>query len=208
MSHDPHRDMRRHLAAEAYEWRKRAIRENRPHLHAVQASAEPKAPVEAATEPPILVGYDGTAGALPALAWALREAQDRQAPLVIVRAWQWDEELAEPGLVGPQEQLSELAYSTLPDWVREAQDVSVLLPAHAAGPAIVEHSAGAAMIVVGRRRLGHVQRVWLGSTSAYVMQHAACPVVVVPETAADETQPRPKPAGDVRDGPAGRGTRV
>jgi nucleotide-binding universal stress UspA family protein len=208
MSRDPHRDMRRHLAAEAYEWRKRAARESRPHLHAVPAPAEPEAPAEGAPKPPIVVGYDGTAGALPALAWALREAQDRRAPLVIVRAWQWDEELAEPGLIGPREQLSDLAYSTLPDWVRDAQDVSVLLPAHAAGPAIVEHSAGAAMIVVGRRRLGHVQRAWLGSTSAYVMQHAACPVVVVPEPARGETQPPPEPAGDVRDGPADRGTRV
>src|SRR3954447_5910925 len=142
---------------------------------------------------PILVGYDGTAGALPALRWAANEARSRNVPLVIVRAWQSDEELAEPGLIGPEDQLPELAYSTLPDWVRGAENVSVVLAAHAAGPAIVEHSADAAMIVVGRRRLGPVQRTWLGSTSSYVMQHARCPVVVVPETAAAPSSAVPAP---------------
>lgn len=140
---------------------------------------------------PVVVGYDGTAGALPALSWALAEASDRHVPLIIVRAWQWDEELAEPGLVGPPEQLSELAYRTLPDWVRNAQNVSVVLAPRAAGPALVAHSADAAMVVVGRRRLGAMQRVWLGSTSSYVVQHAHVPVVVVPETARTSEHPVP-----------------
>jgi nucleotide-binding universal stress UspA family protein len=171
--------MRRHLAAEAYEWRKKAMSEASPRLEVVS-----DVPTEAATPPlPIVVGYDGTAGALPALSWALAESQARGVPLIIVRAWQWDEELAEPGLLGPEEQVEELAHSTLPDWVRDAEGVSVVLAPRAAGPAIVKEGGEAALIVVGRRRLGALQRAWLGSTSAYVVQHAPCPVVVVPETA-------------------------
>lgn len=183
MTRDPHRDVRRHLAAEAYEWRKKAMRQNRPHLQAVPAApAETDMRAEAAPARPIVVGYDGTAGALPALTWALDEARSRDVPLIIVRAWQWDDELAEPGLVGTPEQVEELAHSTLPDWVQDEEETSVVVAPRAAGPAIVEQGMDAAMIVVGRRRLGAVQRVWLGSTSSYVVQHAACPVVVVPET--------------------------
>lgn len=178
MSQDPQEEVRRHLAAEAYQWRKRTRPEPKPYLAAVPDARTAVAPPQR----PIVVGYDGTAGALPALAWALTDAQARHAPLIIVRAWQWDEELAEPGLVGPKEQLSELAYSTLPDWVRDAEGVSVVLAPRAAGPAIVNAGRDAALIVVGRRRLGAMQRVWLGSTSTYVVQHAPCPVVVVPET--------------------------
>lgn len=183
MTRDPHRDIRRHLAAEAYEWRKNAMRRNRPHLQAVAAAPdETDEPAEVAPARPIVVGYDGTAGALPALTWALEEARGRDVPLIIVRAWQWDDELAEPGLLGTPEQVEELAHSTLPDWVRDAERTSVVVAPRAAGPAIVEQGIEAAMIVVGRRRLGALQRAWLGSTSSYVVQHAACPVVVVPET--------------------------
>jgi nucleotide-binding universal stress UspA family protein len=177
MTRDPHRDIRRHLAAEAYEWRKNAMRQNRPQLHAVA-----DVPTEAAPARPIVVGYDGTAGALPALTWALEEARGRDVPLIIVRAWQWDEELAEPGLLSTPEQIEELAYNTLPDWARDVEGVSVVLAPRAAGPGIVEQGGAADLIVVGRRRLGALQRAWLGSTSSYVVQHAPCPVVVVPET--------------------------
>jgi nucleotide-binding universal stress UspA family protein len=176
MSRDPYLDMRRHLAAEAYHWKEGQRREEQAQLESV---AEPP---QAATVPPIVVGYDGTAGALPALSWALTEAQGRQAPLVIVRAWRWDEELAEPGLLVESEQLEELARSTLPDWVREAEDLRVVVAPGAAGSSIVEQGGTAELIVVGRRRLGALQRAWLGSTSKYVVEHAPCPVVVVPET--------------------------
>jgi nucleotide-binding universal stress UspA family protein len=153
------------------------MRQNRPQLHAVA-----DVPTEAAPARPIVVGYDGTAGALPALTWALEEARGRDVPLIIVRAWQWDEELAEPGLLSTPEQIEELAYNTLPDWARDVEGVSVVLAPRAAGPGIVEQGGAADLIVVGRRRLGALQRAWLGSTSSYVVQHAPCPVVVVPET--------------------------
>ena len=177
MTRDPHRDIRRQLATEAYLWRTKARSQARPYLKVV-----PKARGEAPKRA-IVVGYDGTAGALPALTWALAEARGRHAPLTIVRAWQSDEQLAGPGLVQSQQQLEELAYDTLPDWARDVEGVTVVLAPRAAGPGIVEQSSDATMIVVGRRQLGALQRAWLGSTSSYVVQHASCPVVVVPEIA-------------------------
>src|SRR5436305_27144 len=81
--------------------------------------------------PPVVVGYDGTAGALPALQWALEESLRSGAPLRVVRAWQWDDELAEPGLLRPATDLPELARVTLPEAVRDADDVTVVLAAGA-----------------------------------------------------------------------------
>ena len=37
-------------------------------------------------------------------------------------------------------------------------------------------------ILVGNRGLGAVQRMWLGSFSQYIVNHAPCDVVVVKET--------------------------
>ena len=49
-----------------------------------------------------------------------------------------------------------------------------------AGPAIIDNAHDAELIVVGRRGLGAVRSLVLGSVSSYVVQHATCPVLVVP----------------------------
>lgn len=48
------------------------------------------------------------------------------------------------------------------------------------GLCTVAEELRAAAIVVGSRGLGGVKRFFLGSVSGYVVQHAPCPVVVVP----------------------------
>ena len=49
-----------------------------------------------------------------------------------------------------------------------------------AGPGIIANARDAELIVVGRRGLGTVRSLVLGSVSSYVVQHATCPVLVVP----------------------------
>jgi nucleotide-binding universal stress UspA family protein len=50
---------------------------------------------------------------------------------------------------------------------------------------LLEQSADARLIVVGRRGLGGFKSLLLGSVSHQVVQHAKCPVVVVNQPATD-----------------------
>jgi nucleotide-binding universal stress UspA family protein len=45
---------------------------------------------------------------------------------------------------------------------------------------LVKASAGADMVVLGRRGMGGFARLLMGSVSSQVAQHAACPVLIVP----------------------------
>jgi nucleotide-binding universal stress UspA family protein len=50
----------------------------------------------------------------------------------------------------------------------------------AAGPFLAERSESLDLLVCGSRRYGPLRAVLLGSVTADVLSHAACPVVVVP----------------------------
>lgn len=64
------------------------------------------------------------------------------------------------------------------------------------GPVLADYSGRFDLLVVGSRGYGPLRRVLLGSVSSYLMDHARCPVVVVPrgthvaaDTSADATAP-------------------
>lgn len=138
---------------------------------------------------PIIVGYDGSAGAEVALRWALTEATLRRAPVRLVCA------VGDP--------LRTTSFPPMPGDVpsegehRRAQallDRAVIEATSADRPAIAvvgvvregfasivlcEESKGAEMLVVGHRGLGGFAGLLLGSVSLDVTSHAHCPVVVV-----------------------------
>ena len=75
----------------------------------------------------------------------------------------------------------ELLRSTVAAVAGDAADrIELVIAETPAGQAIIEHATDAEMIVVGRRGLGHVRSLVLGSVSSHVVQHATCPVLVVP----------------------------
>ncbi|MDP2710010.1 MAG: universal stress protein [Solirubrobacteraceae bacterium] len=64
-------------------------------------------------------------------------------------------------------------------------DVSIRIPLAAPGPAIVDAcSDGIDLLVAGSRAYGPLRSVLVGSVSRYLVDHAPCPVLVVPRRAA------------------------
>lgn len=141
---------------------------------------------------PVVVGVDAHEYSTGAVAFAFAEAQRRQAPLVALHSWWWDE----PNVVLVARDLDEehervldehrLAVAEmLAGYREEFPEVRVtesLVHGHAA-TTLVQESRGAQLLVVGRRGLGGFPGLLLGSVSHHVARHAHCPVVVVPSPA-------------------------
>ncbi|GAA2162504.1 universal stress protein [Pedococcus bigeumensis] len=133
---------------------------------------------------PIVVGYDSSSAGQPAFDWALQEAERRHVPLhlMVSRGVLY----AAAPTVGAA---SPWPYDITGELVEEARSFAA---SRAAGVPIVTESAfgspasvllnasrEAAMVVVGRRHHTVVGEAVAGSTSAQVVAHASCPVVVV-----------------------------
>jgi nucleotide-binding universal stress UspA family protein len=141
--------------------------------------------------PGITVGIDGSAHSAYALEWAIKEAAVRHAPVTVLTVhtvpmspWtrnpitlpqdETDQEKAQQAA----EELTLKAISKLDG----AQPSSVTVRAISGFPAqeLIEASRTADMVVVGSRGAGGFARLLIGSVSSQVVQHAHCPVVVVP----------------------------
>lgn len=138
----------------------------------------------------IVVGVDGSATANRALEWAAAEAEQREATLVVVLAWDIPAlAYGAPGygmLVDRDELASaaagvldeQLAHADLSRLTQPAQ--SMLVQGHA-GQAILDAAIDAELIVVGSRGHGELTQLVIGSVSQHVLHHARVPVVVVPQ---------------------------
>ncbi len=142
----------------------------------------------------IMVGYDGSAGSVEALKWAVREARLRDVPLTIWHAWtpgyavsgataaETPLPLADAGQVDPERDRAE---TVLAQGMRAAQasDSAInprpLLVCGRAARVLCEQCAGADMLVVGSRGVGGFAGLRLGSVSLQVAAHAPVPVTVV-----------------------------
>ena len=156
---------------------------------------------EPAAETPsrIVVGVDGSAGSKHALAWAMTQAHRTGATVEAVASWQ------DPVAYGytygfPQgaydgESFSSIMTKVLNDTISEVTtDVATagvatpgtVMPRTLQGhPAqvLLEAAEGAQLLVVGSRGHGTFAGILLGSVSQHCVQHAPCPVVVVPSPA-------------------------
>lgn len=136
----------------------------------------------------VVVGVDGSPEADAALGFAVEETRLRGARLRIVCAW-------EP----PSSAYAGEAFAATPDVFLESEHHAVdvlraalerIGPEHVEAEAIAEEgraaavlaeqAAGAALLVVGSRGLGAARRLLLGSVSHELVQHAPCPLVIVP----------------------------
>ena len=144
--------------------------------------------------PGIIVGVDGSDHSRLALGWAMHEAVLRHVPLTVVTV--------RPAQVRPATRI----YWAVPNFTENSPDPEVVRKAVrnfvdkvagetgetvpditatvATGDAAEElirisRERDAELLVVGSRGTGGFARLLLGSVSSKVMDHAACPVVVV-----------------------------
>lgn len=148
----------------------------------------------------VVVGVDGSVESKAALRWAANMATGMGWLLDVVMTWQppvnygW-----EPGIAGGEWQAdTEKALASVVDELFGAHRPHGLRtfvwegdPAHK----LIEHAAGARMLVVGNRGRGGFRGLLLGSVSSKCAAHASCPVLVVH---GDDPAPRPVAAGTAR----------
>ena len=138
----------------------------------------------------VVVGVDGSAESVAALAWAARYASATGARVHALRAWHY------PGVVGepPVEKVPESVRAQTEQQEQATLDEAVTKAIHGQ-PAGVEKSMGyghpaevlinaskeADLLVVGSRGHGGLAGALLGSVSQHCTQYARCPVVVIRE---------------------------
>ncbi|MFX4290953.1 universal stress protein [Streptomyces bohaiensis] len=127
------------------------------------------------TRRPVVVGVDGTEGALRAVEWAAREADRTGRPLLVVRAVLWN--------------ARDTGEHPLTAATARARQVAPGLPVRATtlredpGDALPHAAAHAALLTVGTGgHHGVLADMLRGSVGLAVASRADCPVVVVPET--------------------------
>ena len=147
----------------------------------------------------IVVGVDGSDASNEALRWASQEALLRSASLVAVHAWSFvpPQPIGDPGMLampagdlpGQLSAESEAAQIGLDNAVAEvlgadpAVDIERKLVEGDAGEVLVAESRAAELVVVGSHGRTGFKAALLGSVSRHVVDHAACPVVVIKASA-------------------------
>ncbi|HMC40913.1 MAG TPA: universal stress protein [Acidimicrobiales bacterium] len=131
--------------------------------------------------PRIVVGVDGSAPSMRALAWAAAEAERRAAVLEIVHADVFRQEAL--AALAPDHITTER--SILDRAVARARTLApdIVVIGRICDPppakALLAASEGAHLLVVGPRGVGGWRQLALGSVSNECARHAHCPVVIV-----------------------------
>lgn len=143
----------------------------------------------------ILVGIDGSESSQRALAWAIDEAQLRNADVHVVHAYKTEylfyADVPATAIAIPRAEVEAAAEAMVKQAVEAAATEGVIIDAecvNSANPAgeLVERSGDAELIVLGTRGLGGLRGLLLGSVTLKVAQQSRCPVVIVPAHAGDD----------------------
>lgn len=128
---------------------------------------------------------DSTDSCSSAVGFALRAAGRRGIPLVAVHTWTPDLPADLEAVCG-QPIAAETRARRILDRALDRRDVELAaVPVHGAlvrgdpARALVAHSRGAALLVVGTRGRGHLRHAVLGSAGRAVLRDGCCPLVVI-----------------------------
>jgi nucleotide-binding universal stress UspA family protein len=137
----------------------------------------------------IVVGLDSSAGAIDALRWADRFANQTGRRIRVITSWSYPATAALPGgpeLLGAEAMDATATEDThrtvLTEIGRTLVEGDVLVHRGPADTALITagRSPDVAMVVVGKRGLGPIDGRLLGSVSRRVAELAECPVAVIP----------------------------
>jgi nucleotide-binding universal stress UspA family protein len=141
--------------------------------------------------PGIVVGVDGSPNSERALDWAMKQAAAVHAPLTVVAVHEVPKSYwGGIPVVGPAdapllanlrqaaEEMTQRAASRLDG--AEPATVTVHAVSGFVVKELVDASQDADLVVVGARGGSGFARLLMGSVSSEVVQHSACPVVIVP----------------------------
>jgi len=133
----------------------------------------------------VVVGVDGSASSQEALKWAVREAELRGLPLLVVTTWEYPTSFGMmPGWPEGLDFGAD-AKHVLDEMVapvsQEAGAIELRTQVIEGHPALVleDLSKEAALIVVGSRGHGGFAGLLLGSVSEHLAAHAHCPALIV-----------------------------
>jgi nucleotide-binding universal stress UspA family protein len=158
--------------------------------------------------PPIVVGVDGSPGSKAALRWALRHADRTGADVEALSVWTpqpavyFGAEWAAAACAGVDlARVTEtVLLDTLVEVTREYGRSAPIRPRVVQGrPAgeLLRAARSAQLLVLGGPARGRVAGLLLGSVSQHCVQHATCPVLIVPTEPALATARPDQRAGGV-----------
>lgn len=154
-------------------------------------------PADAADTPirTVAVAYDDSREAGAALQVGTALARRLEARLCIIGVSQMGQAFAAPMGVpylveedrGDAEERLKVRLTSIADALPSELQVDVRVHSGSVAPALVTACGdGVDLLVVGSRGYGPSRSVLLGSVSRYVVDHAPCPVIVVPRTASPD----------------------
>ncbi len=146
--------------------------------------------------PRIVVGVDGSPSSRLALSWAVHQADLTGAIVDAVIAWQVPAELTGYGsapvtiaeATGFEDTAKRVLEETISDVVgSDDQQVWLRTQIVQGTPAqvLLDASADADLLVLGRRGHGGFEDALLGSVSQHCVQHARCPAVIMRDNPAE-----------------------
>ena len=140
----------------------------------------------------IVVGVDGSSQSAKALRWAVDYAKPTDT-IVAAHAWQLPvmETDGVPAyrIDDVETKAKKLAEDVVATVVRDGGEgprVETLVENGHSGRVLIDASDDADLLVVGSRGRGGFVGLLLGSVSTYVVHHARCPVVVLPDRDKDD----------------------
>jgi len=139
----------------------------------------------------IVVGIDGSPNSERALDWAMRQAAAVRVPLTVITVHEVPKSYwggipvigpADESLLESLRQAAEEMTQKIAGRLGDAGPASVTV--HAVSGFVVKElvdaSQDADLVVLGARGASGFTRLLMGSVSSEVVQHSACPVVIVP----------------------------